>query len=188
MTRRPWLPLIALVVVLAIVTVVWVGIDRRPPESDHANHLERALRCYRSLADPAPSPRRLDSVRVLLVEDEPRVREALKLLLARAGADVEAAASAHEARQFLERIRSDVLICDISMPGEDGYTFIRTLRSNGGAARDVPAIALTAYASDRDRERAAAAGFDAHLAKPIQLQGLAAAIDHLLAERRPQIA
>ena len=56
MTRRPWLPLAALVAALAIVTVVWVSIDRRPPESDHANHLERALRCYRSLADPTPSP------------------------------------------------------------------------------------------------------------------------------------
>src|SRR5215468_2363582 len=55
-TRRPWAPLIALVLVLAIVTVVWVSIDRRPPESDHANHLERALRCYRTLADHTPSP------------------------------------------------------------------------------------------------------------------------------------
>jgi len=55
-TRRPWLPLIALVLVLAIVTVLWVSIDRRPPESDHANHLERALRCYRTFADHTPSP------------------------------------------------------------------------------------------------------------------------------------
>jgi hypothetical protein len=55
-SRRPWLPLVALVAALAVVTTVWVSIDRRPPESDHANHLERALRCHRTLAagDPAP--------------------------------------------------------------------------------------------------------------------------------------
>ncbi len=57
-SRRPWLPLIALVAALAVVIAVWVSIDRRPPESDHANHLERALRCQRILADGAPSPLR----------------------------------------------------------------------------------------------------------------------------------
>src|SRR5262249_7550211 len=54
--RRPWLALAALVAVLAVVTVVWVTIDRRPPESDHANHLERALRCYRTLAAGGLAP------------------------------------------------------------------------------------------------------------------------------------
>ena len=58
MSRRPWLLLAALVAALAIVTAVWVSIDRRPPESDHANHLERALRCHRILADGAPHPLR----------------------------------------------------------------------------------------------------------------------------------
>lgn len=56
MIRRPWLPLAALVATLAVVTAVWVSIDRRPPESDHANHLERALHCYRIVADGAPHP------------------------------------------------------------------------------------------------------------------------------------
>ena len=56
MTRRPWLPLAGLVAALAIVTALWVSIDRRPPESDHANHLERALRCHRILADGVPHP------------------------------------------------------------------------------------------------------------------------------------
>ncbi len=134
---------------------------------------------------PPPKASRLDGVRILLIDDEPRVREALKVLLARVGADVHAAGSAQEARDLLEHTAIDVLICDISMPGEDGYTFIRTLRSTRGNAQNLPAIALTAYASERDRERAAAAGFDAHLAKPIQLTGLAAAIDHLLSARRP---
>src|SRR5262249_56228700 len=53
---RPWLRLMGVVLVVGIVTVVWVSIDRRPPESDHANHLERALRCYRTFADHTPSP------------------------------------------------------------------------------------------------------------------------------------
>lgn len=56
MSRRPWLLLVALVAALGIVTAVWVSIDRRPPESDHANHLERALRCHRILADGTPHP------------------------------------------------------------------------------------------------------------------------------------
>src|SRR5690606_41338949 len=112
-------------------------------------------------------------------------REARKLRPARVGAEVLAAGYAAEAHDVLERSPADVLLCDISMPGEDGYTFIRSLRATRGSAQNVPAIALTAYASERDRERAAAAGFDAHLAKPIQLTGLAAAIDHLLAARRP---
>lgn len=135
---------------------------------------------------PEPTPRRLDRVRVLVVDDEPRVREALKLLLSRSGAVVDLATSAEEARGLMAGARPDVLICDISMPGEDGYTFLRGLRASGGAACDVPAIALTAYASQRDRERAAAAGFDAHLAKPVQLHVLSAAIDHVLAGRRSQ--
>jgi CheY-like chemotaxis protein len=126
-------------------------------------------------------------VRVLVIDDEPRVREALKLLLTRTGATVEAAASADEARALIARERPDVLICDISMPNEDGYTFLRTLRSSGGEAQNVPAIALTAYASERDRTRASAAGFDAHLAKPIQLPALAAAINHVLHDGREQI-
>src|SRR5690606_28754216 len=67
---------------------------------------------------PPPKTRRLDGVRILLIDDEPRVREALKVLLARVGAEVLAAGSAAEARDVLERSPADVLICDISMPGE----------------------------------------------------------------------
>ena len=130
-----------------------------------------------------PELARLDGVHVLLVDDEPRVREGLTLLLSRVGASVAAASSAAEARDMLARGRPDVLLCDISMPSEDGYAFLRGLRSSPQPAHDVPAIALTAYASERDRERAAAAGFDAHLAKPVQLQNLAAAIAELLSAR-----
>ena len=138
--------------------------------------------------NPPEPPRRLDNRSVLLVDDESRVREALELLLQRAGASVVVASSAEEARMILKRKTPDVLVCDISMPAEDGYTFLRTLRSTDGPARAVPAIALSAYASERDRERAAAAGFDAHLAKPIEAAALVAAIDHLLAANRSQIA
>jgi signal transduction histidine kinase/ActR/RegA family two-component response regulator len=138
---------------------------------------------------PPPEPaRRLDGRSVLLVDDESRVREALELLLQRAGASVVVASSAEEARLVLTRHVPDLLVCDISMPAEDGYTFVRALRSTDGRASGIPAIALSAYASERDRERAAAAGFDAHLAKPIEAAALIAAIDHLLAAGRPQIA
>ncbi|HEU4615431.1 MAG TPA: hybrid sensor histidine kinase/response regulator, partial [Kofleriaceae bacterium] len=138
--------------------------------------------------NPPEPPRRLDGRSVLLVDDESRVREALELLLQRAGAAVVVASSAEEARMILEKTTPDVLVCDISMPAEDGYTFLRTLRSAEWPARSVPAIALSAYASERDRERAAAAGFDAHLAKPIEAAALVAAIDQLLAANRSQIA
>jgi len=136
---------------------------------------------------PAPSSPepvgRLEGVRVLVVDDEPHVREGLSLLLGRIGATVDAAGGAAEARELLARTHPDVLICDISMPAEDGYAFMRGLRASDSAARTIPAIALTAYASARDRERAAAAGFDAHLAKPVHLQGLVSTITQLLAAR-----
>ncbi len=120
----------------------------------------------------APS-QRLDQVHVLIVDDDPRIRDALALLLGRAGAVVETAASAAEAREQVTRHVPQAIVCDIAMAEEDGYTFIRRLRETGCF---VPAIAVTAHARDVDAKHAVAAGFDAHFAKPLDVERL---ITHL---------
>lgn len=122
----------------------------------------------------------LAKVHVLLVDDDPRVRDALALLLGRAGAVVDTATSAATARTQLEARIPAVIICDIAMPGEDGFDFIRKLRASGS---DVPAIALTAHALAADADRAFEAGFDRHLAKPIDFEHLVASLRDVLATR-----
>ncbi|HEV8436644.1 MAG TPA: ATP-binding protein [Methylomirabilota bacterium] len=118
---------------------------------------------------PGPAARmRLDGIRVLLVEDDTDGREVLARMLEVAGARVVAAASVSEALEALTTIRPGVIVSDIGMPDEDGYALIRRLRARqaeaGGA---IPAIAVTGYAHPDDRDRLLAAGFQAHLRKPI---------------------
>ena len=126
---------------------------------------------------------RLDGVRILVIDDDDRLRGALTTLLHRAGAIVEVAESADHARRMLDRFAPEVLLCDIAMPDEDGYTFVRKLRADPHRGR-LPALALTAYASELDRVDAAAAGFDRHIAKPVEFEHLVASIEGVLAERR----
>ena len=111
----------------------------------------------------------IHGVRVLVVDDEPDARALVKRLLEDCDAVVTTAASADEAFTLLRNQPFDVLISDIGMPGEDGYSLIKNVRSlgktNGG---DIPAIALTAYARAEDRVKAIAAGFQMHVAKPVE--------------------
>ena len=130
---------------------------------------------------PRERGRSLGRARVLVIDDDPRVREALALLLDRAGAVVDSAESAAAARARIACCAPDALVCDIAMPVEDGYSFIRGLRASGG---DIAAIALTAHATEADVERALTAGFDRHLAKPIEFERLVANIDELVVARR----
>ena len=119
----------------------------------------------------------LTGLRVLVVDDEYDTREVLGAMLTRYGAETRAAESATEAIRILVEWRPDVLVSDIGMPGEDGYQLIANVRAlpveQGGA---IPAIALTAYASGQDRQRALSNGFQTHLAKPIEPSELAQAI------------
>lgn len=108
--------------------------------------------------------RRLEAVRVLLVEDDEEMRAMVRAALEAAGAHVHAVASAPQARQVLSENCPDVLISDIAMPDEDGYSLIRSLRASDV---HVPAIALTAYAGVEDTEEARAAGFQVHITKPV---------------------
>jgi CheY-like chemotaxis protein len=111
----------------------------------------------------------LSGLRVLVIDDAPDALDVLAVILRRAKADVTTAPSAHDGRRALQEIRPDLVISDIAMPDEDGYAFIRSLRAlppdRGGVT---PAIALTAYAREEDRTRALAAGFQAHMSKPVE--------------------
>jgi len=92
----------------------------------------------------------------------------MRFVLADSGAAVRAASSAAEAFEVAQQFGPDVLVSDIGMPEEDGYSLLRRLRSLNTQSGKFWAIALTAYARDEDRDRAFAAGFDRHLPKPVQ--------------------
>ena len=127
--------------------------------------------------DPPSVARTLHAARVLVVEDDADARELVRMTLEEAGASVEVVASAREARQEMAADPPDVLISDIRMPEEDGYSLIRSLRETGVAT---PAIALTAFARQEDAEEARAAGFQIHLPKPVDAGRLVDAVVRLL--------
>ncbi len=112
--------------------------------------------------------RSLDGLRVLLVDDEPEAREIISTVIGRTGAEVRTCISASDALMKMAEWRPDVILSDIAMPEEDGYSFIGKVRSlpreKGG---ETPAAALSAYARDEDRRQALAAGYQMHIAKPI---------------------
>jgi signal transduction histidine kinase len=122
----------------------------------------------------------LDGLKVLLVDDEPEARQIISTVITRTGAEVKSCQSAHEALVKLSEWKPDVILSDIAMPEQDGYSFIRQVRSlprdKGG---DTPAAALTAYARDIDRRQALAAGYQMHIAKPIGASQLVTMIARL---------
>ena len=134
--------------------------------------------CLRGPGEPAPSGERPpDGVTVLLVDDEEDAREALRLILQQNGMVVTTAASAREAFELVERLQPDILLSDIAMPGEDGLSLIRRVRllpPGGGGL--IPAAALSAYAGAADRRSALLAGFQHHVAKPVDPARLLAVI------------
>jgi two-component system, chemotaxis family, CheB/CheR fusion protein len=130
----------------------------------------------------APGRHHLRNLRVLIVDDDLATQEAVSEVLREMGADVQVAESAAEAMSAVVAFRPQVLLCDIAMPGEDGYVFIRRLRALGAAGGGVmPALALTALATDDDRQRSLAAGFQMHLTKPVDIERLSQAVVELAA-------
>jgi CheY-like chemotaxis protein len=121
----------------------------------------------------------LEGVRVLVVDDQQDARELMRTILTQAHAQVTTVGSVREAMAIIGSTKPHVLISDISMPEEDGYALIRQVRAlpreQGG---QIPAIALTAYAKTEDHRRAMEAGFQVHLAKPVE----AAYITRLVAQ------
>ena len=141
----------AFIVLLPLASAV--GREAAPSSSGERSH------------DETRSPKGLT---VLLVDDEEDVREALRLILQQSGMVVTTAASAREAFDLIERLQPDILLSDIAMPGEDGLSLIRRVRllPQGGGGL-IPAAALSAYAGAGDRRNALLAGFQHHLAKPV---------------------
>ncbi|HEX5436979.1 MAG TPA: PAS domain-containing protein [Gemmatimonadaceae bacterium] len=125
----------------------------------------------------------LRDARVLVVDDDPDALEVLAAFLARAGADVSPASCASDALRLLQDCPFDLLVCDIAMPGADGFELIRGVRAGNGPNAGIPAAAVTAYAREADRERALVAGFQAHIAKPIDVHNALAAMGRLVEMR-----
>jgi PAS domain S-box-containing protein len=127
-------------------------------------------------------PPELEGVHILVVEDDDDARELLVHVLERCKARVSAASNVPEALETLDRAPPDVIVSDIGLPGEDGYAFIKQVRTRpperGGRA---PAIALTAYARVEDRTKALLAGFNTHVPKPIEPVELIAMLSSLSA-------
>jgi PAS domain S-box-containing protein len=127
-----------------------------------------------------PAVPRLDGIRVLLVEDDEDSRKLLGLMLKKQGAEVTSTSSSAEALAAIEEILPDVVLSDIGMADEDGYELIRKVRALPGERGGLtPAIALTGYATRKDRDRALFAGYQLHLAKPVEPPDLVAAIASL---------
>jgi PAS domain S-box-containing protein len=124
----------------------------------------------------------LHGVRVLVVDDQDDARELLERVFTECGAEVETVASAAAALEAIRRNRPDVLVSDLGMPGEDGYELVRRLRSLppdlGGA---IPAAAVSALARPEDQKRALEAGYQVHVAKPVEASELLAAVAKLVA-------
>jgi PAS domain S-box-containing protein len=131
-------------------------------------------------ASGRPASPSLLGLSVLVVDDEPDVRDFVASILEESGATVRVAASAQEGFDFLREERPAVLISDVGMPGEDGYGLIRWVRAlPSEAGGRTPAVALTAYAARQDRTRALLEGFQLHLAKPVEPAELVAAVANL---------
>ncbi|MES2644557.1 MAG: ATP-binding protein [Myxococcota bacterium] len=133
-----------------------------------------------STADVQGPLPKLTGLQVLVVDDEPEARDLLSRILGERGVVVTVAACAAEALGLLRRHRFALLISDIRMPEQDGFDLIREVRSLASlAGRTVPAVALTALAGPEDKARALAAGYQAHLAKPVDVAALYATVAQL---------
>lgn len=129
------------------------------------------------LPDQSPSSQadtNLGGMRILVVDDEAEARTLVATILALEGAQIRTAGSVPEALEVVESWSPEFIVSDLGMPGQDGYELIRLLRLHED--RHIPAIALTAYASARDKDQALSAGYDAHLAKPVLPETLTAEI------------
>jgi signal transduction histidine kinase/DNA-binding response OmpR family regulator len=126
----------------------------------------------------------LNGIKVLIVDDEPDSRELLMTILTRCGSNVRCSDSAAQAMEEFHEWHPDLLVSDIGMPNEDGYSLIRKVRQlKSKRARKTPAVALTAYATDEDRLQALSAGFQMHVAKPIEPESFVSSIAAVLGRK-----
>ncbi len=151
----------------------------RLPISPIAATASDAPRAVGTKEDSADSmlPAALRGMRILLVEDEPDARDLLVYVLETCGMEVAVAGSVADAMTTLESYTPHVIISDIGMPNEDGYSLIRSVRTlPSEEKRSIPAIALTAFARNEDRARALVAGFNLHMTKPVEPTTLVSAV------------
>lgn len=122
----------------------------------------------------------LTGLAIMIVEDELSSLEALESVLESFGATTKSFSSAKDCLAFYKKAHADVLISDIAMPGEDGYSLLRKIRSLPSVSKGrIPALALTAYAAQEDVNLSLSAGFDAHLAKPYEILSLGRIVEKL---------
>jgi CheY-like chemotaxis protein len=132
-----------------------------------------------------PSLPDLTGVRVLVVDDDPNVRDAVTFVLQHFGATVTPAGSVQEALRALRAVRHHVLLSDLAMPDEDGFALIRQVRAQEpGEGGCIPAASFSARSGPEDEARARESGFDIHLGKPVEPIRLAEVVG-LLARRSP---
>jgi signal transduction histidine kinase len=129
---------------------------------------------------PSEKPFNLDGVQILVVDDELDTLELISFVLEQAGATVTKASSARAALETFTQLRPNIVVCDIAMPEMDGYRLIQQIRKMPDLDRQVLAIALTAYARELDHQQAIAAGFQQHLAKPVEPEVLVREVANLL--------
>ncbi|MDM9380108.1 response regulator [Chlorogloeopsis sp. ULAP01] len=124
----------------------------------------------------------LTNLKILIVDDDEDSRFYISTVLEADGAIVTTTKSAAEALEVLPQLQPDILVCDIGMPDEDGYTLIQKVRAlKIDQIANVPAVALTAYADSEDRVRALGAGFQSHVTKPVDPADLVMAVINVLA-------
>ncbi|MEH2281325.1 MAG: ATP-binding protein [Nostoc sp.] len=122
----------------------------------------------------------LDGLQILVVDDNADTRELVAFILEESGAQVTAVSSVGEALEALVRLKPDVLVSDIGMPDEDGYSLIRKVRvQEAEQGEKIPAVALTAFARDEERRLALQAGFQVHVSKPIEPEELVTVVANL---------
>ena len=156
-----------------------IRLPARP--SSAAGRDERVIAAVKRESGMAPA--RLDDLNFLVVDDDAHARELMTAILENAGARVKAAASVADAAVILENWLPDALLSDIEMPNEDGYDLLKKVRaSESAAAKQLVAIAVTAHARPNDRRMALDAGFQWHLAKPIDPDELVSVVSTLLAQ------
>ncbi|HYI10685.1 MAG TPA: ATP-binding protein [Thermoanaerobaculia bacterium] len=143
-----------------------------------------AVRGYTSVAHATvPSPGAelptLRGLKVLVIDDQQFTRDLVAAIFRRAGAEVQAASSVREGLKHFDATPPDVVVCDLAMPEEDGFAFVRAVRARPAAANATPVIALTAFDRPEDRQQALAAGFNAYLKKPVDPGELALTVQRL---------
>jgi PAS domain S-box-containing protein len=130
--------------------------------------------------EPLKCPPELEGLKILVVDDEPSTCEMVSISFEQCGSKVRTTASAAGALATIEEWKPDVLVADISMPEMDGYELIRRVRARGDEHGRIPAVALTAMARVEDRLKALSAGYQMHVAKPVELEELRAVVASLV--------